>query len=200
MSKEELKRLLKRVVELAMPDLRSYYRVVKKARVEKTYASDGQYYADVQPLRNDNSVDEKEPVIKMVEIPVIWGGPDRGVICPPAAGVYCDLEYYDGDPNYPRISNFRWLNQGAPACGIGEFIIQQGAGVFVKIDAAANVTVKTTGDITLDRGAQKIVLDDSGISIDGGSGLLDGVITGKCLCKLDGLPISDKSADVKASK
>lgn len=200
MDKKEFKGLLKRVVELVMPDLRSYYRVARKARVVKSYASAGKYYADVQPLRNDETVDEREPVIERVEIPVIWGGANRGVICPPAEGVHCDLEYYDGDPDYPRISNFRWHDMGAPACAVGEFIIQQGDGVFIKIDVNKNMLVKTTGNITLDRGDQKIILDDAGVSINGGSGNMDGVITGKCICHVTGFPIADKSSDVKASK
>ena len=50
--------LLRKTLELAMPDMRHYYRVVKKARVVASYASDGRYYADVQPLRNDGTEDE----------------------------------------------------------------------------------------------------------------------------------------------
>ena len=33
--------LLRKTLELAMPDMRHYYRVVKKARVVASYASDG---------------------------------------------------------------------------------------------------------------------------------------------------------------
>lgn len=135
----DLKALLKRVVELVMPDLRAYYRVVRKAKVVKTYASDGQYWADVQPLRNDESVDESEPVIPHVEIPVIWAGENRGMVCPPAVGTFCDLEYYDGDPNYPRISNFRWYGMGAPEVEIGGLIIQREPGTHIKIDSANNI-------------------------------------------------------------
>ncbi|MFA7465477.1 MAG: hypothetical protein WCY54_10525, partial [Syntrophales bacterium] len=86
MSDVDLKKLLKRVVELVMPNLRHYYRLPRKGMVVKSYASDGSYWADVQPLRNDDSVDEREPVISRVEIPILWGGPDRGVVCPPAPG------------------------------------------------------------------------------------------------------------------
>jgi len=145
----DLKALLKRVMELVMPDLRSYYRIVRKAKVTKSYASDGQYWADVQPLKNDESVDESEPVIPRVEIPVMWGGPERGIVCPPAIGTFCDLSYYDGDPNYPRISNFRWHGMKAPAVEIGGLIIQQAPGVYFKIDAQKNIEIVTSGNITL---------------------------------------------------
>lgn len=135
----DLMALMKRIVELVMPDLRAYYRITRKAKIVATYASDGTYWADVQPLRNDESVDESEPVIPKVEIPIMWAGPLRGVVCPPLPGTYCDLTYYDGDPDYPRISNFRWHVSAAPTCEVDAFIIQQQSGVHIKIDAESNI-------------------------------------------------------------
>jgi len=149
MSGTDLLSLLKTIMEKAMPDLRGYYRVVRKARVVKAYASDGRYWADVQPLRNDETEDSAEPVVPRVEIPVIWGGPERGIVCPPAPGTYCDLSYYDGDPNYPRISNFRWHGNKAPEVEIGGFILQKEPGVAFRIDAGKNITIETPGNITL---------------------------------------------------
>jgi hypothetical protein len=147
--------LIKRVVELVKPDLRHYYRVVRKARVTATYASDGKYWADVQPLRNDESVDPDEPVIPKVEIPIYWGGPKRGLVCPPEAGTYCDLEYYDGDPNYPRISNFRWHEHAAPDVEIGGLIIQREPGTHIKIDAENNIIHVTPTDRKSDIGGDR---------------------------------------------
>lgn len=152
MKNSDLKSVIKRAVELAMPNLRGYYRVVRKARVVKTYASDGKYYADVQPLCNDHSADANEPVVPKAEIPVIWGGPKRGVVCPPATGTYCDLSYYDGDPNYPRISNFRWYGNQAPDVEIGGLIIQQTPGTSIKIDAEHNIIHITPSGITENAG------------------------------------------------
>lgn len=147
--------LLKRAVELAMPNMRHYYRMPRKGLIVKSYASDGSYWADIQPLRNDDSVDESEPVISRVEIPVLWGGPDRGVVCPPTTGTICDITYYDGDPNYPRISNFRWARNKAPACELGAFIIQQGPGVFIKISPEGNIVHKTGVDRVNEIGGDK---------------------------------------------
>lgn len=139
--------VLKRVIELCMPDFRHYYRTTRKARVTASYASDGKYYADVQPLRNDDTPDPKEPVVPKVEIPILWGGPKRGIVCPPAVGTHCDLSYYDGDPNYPRISNFRWLTNEAPECGLTELIIQQEPGVSITIDKEHKVITITPTDV-----------------------------------------------------
>ncbi|MGD9809633.1 MAG: baseplate assembly protein [Deferribacterales bacterium] len=165
MESSELKALLKKVIEIAMPNLRKYYRVVRKAKVVATYASNGKYYCDVQPMRNDESVDDDEPVLKRVEIPVIWAGSARGIICPPAVGSHCDLEYYDGDPSFPRISNFRWHENGAPSAAVDELIIQQQDGVYIRICANKDVEVKTSGNIKAEgkeitlKAETKIILD-----------------------------------------
>ena len=144
--------LIRRAIELAMPDMRHYYRTTRKARVVASYASDGKYYADVQPLRNDDSPDPAEPVIPKVEIPIMWGGPKRGIVCPPDVGTHCDLSYYDGDPNYPRISNFRWLEHDAPDCELTELIIQQEPGVSIKIDKENKVITVTPTDVETEAG------------------------------------------------
>lgn len=165
MGEQSFLQVLKRALELAMPDLRHYYRMTRKAKVVASYASNGRYYADVQPLRNDESVDSAEPVIPQVEIPIIWGGAKRGIVCPPAVGTFCDLSYYDGDPNYPRISNFRWQSQVAPECGLDELVIQQQPGVSLKIEKdgsfltispqdwtvkiGGNATIEASGSLTL---------------------------------------------------
>lgn len=141
--------MLRQAIEICRPDFRSFYRVTRKARIVTAYPADGTYYADVQPLRNDETDDPKEPVIPKVEIPVFWGGPKRGIVCPPAAGTLCDLSYYDGDPNYPRISNFRWQENVSPEADLDELIIQQEPGVHVKIDKAHNISLETSGNITL---------------------------------------------------
>jgi hypothetical protein len=221
--------LLRRAVELAMPNLRHYYRIVRKGRVVKSYASDGNYWADIQPLRNDESVDEKSPVIPMVEIPVIWAGDQRGVVCPPTVEMMCDIEYYDGDPDYPRISNFRWPRGKAPACELGAFIIQQQDGIYIKIDAGgdiltvtsqnikntagANFEVEATGNVTITAGGN-VSVDASGtakveaggkVTVKGagvdinGGGAMSGVVNGLCKCCFTGAPHPDVSSTTKAS-
>lgn len=139
----DLRALFKRLMELVQPDLRKFYRVPRKGRIVATYASDGAYWADVQPTRNDESDDPAEPVIPKVEIPIFWGGPKRGLVCPPTVGTRCIVGYFDGDPSYPYISHFRWHGQEAPACEEEALIIQQTPGAHIKIDAEHNVIVVT---------------------------------------------------------
>jgi hypothetical protein len=144
--------MIRKAVEICMPDMRHFYRMTKKAKVVATYASDGKYYADVQPLRNDETVDDNEPVVPKVEIPVMWAGPKRGVVCPPADGTYCDLSYYDGDPNYPRISNFRWHGMDAPEAALNEFVIQLEPGVEIRIDKQKHLVTLTPENVRTEAG------------------------------------------------
>ena len=143
---KDLRVLLKRVMELVQPDLRKYYRVPRKGQVVASYPSDGAWYADVQPLRNDESPDMAEPVLPRLELPVLWGGPSRGVVCPPRPGTRCAIGYWDGDPSYPYIAEIRWSGQGAPDCGLDEFIVQLEPGVHLKIDAGKRILAVTTAD------------------------------------------------------
>lgn len=151
--KRDIVGTIRRLVELAMPDLRHYYRMTRKARVAAVYASDGEYFCDVQPLRNDESADPKEPLVPCVALPVLWGGPDRGVVCPPVAGALCDLSYYDGDPNYPFISNIRWGGgMNAPKAALNEFVIQLENGVELRIDKEKRVVTLTPQDVRTEAG------------------------------------------------
>lgn len=188
MAEESIIKTVKKAVEMGQPDLREYYRIVRKAKIVAAYASDGQYFADVQPLRNDESNDPREPVIPRVEIPIYWGGPKRGIVCPPAVGTLCDLSYYDGDPNYPRISNFRWQGNTAPECDLEELIIQQSPDVSIKIDkdgshitlgkkdwtvrVEGNAAIECQGTLTLK--APKIVKigNETSMGSDGGKGAI----------------------------
>ena len=161
--------MIRKAIEIGQPDLRHYYRMTKKAKVVASYASDGNYYCDVQPLRNDETVDEAEPVVPKVEIPIMWAGPKRGVVCPPEVGTYCDLSYYDGDPNYPRIGNFRWHSMDAPEAALTEFVIQLEPGVEIRIDKKKHVVTLTPENVRTEAG--KDILTTAGQNIERQAGV-----------------------------
>lgn len=158
--------MLRQAIEICRPDLRQYYRITRKAKIVASYPANGVYYADVQPLRNDETPDPKEPVVPKVAVPVFWGGASRGIVCPPAVGTLCDLTYYDGDPNYPCISNLRWSTTGAaPAAELDELIIQQEPGVSIKIDNAHHIITVSSGD-------WKVRVDGDAVVEAGGNALI----------------------------
>jgi len=66
------------------------------------------------------------------------------------------------------------------------------------LTVGGNVTETVTGDVDVTAGGHANVTA-VGINLDGGSGSVEGVITGSSICHLTGLPIADKSTDVKAS-
>jgi hypothetical protein len=134
---QDLRELLRRAIELAQPNLRKYFRMPRKGKIVTAYRSDGTYYADVQVLTNDGSPDPDEPMYPKLDLPVIWGGPARGVVCPPAAGTPCVVGYYDGDPNFPFIQDIRW--QQTPEAELDEFVIQLNETTQLKIDKQGNI-------------------------------------------------------------
>lgn len=161
--------VLKDAIEIMMPDFRHYYRMTKKAKVVGVYVAEGgKYYADVQPLRNDESVDPNEPVVPKVEIPIIWAGPKRGVVCPPVEGTFCDLSYYDGDPNYPHITNFRWHDMDAPEAKLDEFVIQLEPGVEIRIDHKKQVVTLTPANVSTQAGKNWTVIAGDNAEITAG--------------------------------
>ena len=165
--KRDIVGAIRRLVELAMPDLRHYYRMTKKAKVVAVYESSGEYFCDVQPLRNDESADPKEPVVPRVALPVLWGGPDRGVVCPPVTGALCDLSYYDGDPNYPFISNIRWGGgMSAPKAALNEFVIQLENGVEIRIDQEKRVVTLTPQEVRTEAGKNCTVKAGQGATVE----------------------------------
>jgi len=133
----DLRELLRRVIELAQPNLRKYFRLPRKGQIVTAYKSDGTYYADVQPLTNDGSPDPDEPMYPKLDLPVIWGGANRGVVCPPKAGTPCVIGYYDGDPNFPFIQDLRWT--ATPEAELEEFVIQLDKQTHLKIDKQGNL-------------------------------------------------------------
>jgi hypothetical protein len=85
-------------------------------------------------------------------------------VCPPTVGTLCDITYYDGDPNYPRISNFRWAKNKAPKCELDGFIIQQSTDVYFLITPDGKLEIKSKNS-SMDMGTLDITAD---VNITGG--------------------------------
>lgn len=176
-SKRGIMDLICKAVELCMPDLRHYYRMPKKGKIVAVHPSaGGQYFADVQLLRNDETEDPDEPVISEVEIPVHWAGPKRGVVCPPAGGTHCVVSYFDGNPAYPFISNFRWHDMDAPEAALNEFVIQLEPGVEIRIDKDKRIVSMTPEDWIVDIGWDAETTAGNNVVITAKEGMVD--ITG----------------------
>lgn len=140
MDGRSLRKLLKAAIEAVAPDLRKTMALPRKARVTAVKPAGGTYYCSVQPVLNDGRPDPAAPVIPDVEIPCVWAGPDRGLICPPMVGEYCDLGFYDGDPTSPFIMSFR--PSSAPAADLDELMIQHSPGIRLGFKADGTVIVE----------------------------------------------------------
>ncbi|MEG6552453.1 baseplate assembly protein, partial [Desulfocurvibacter africanus] len=126
---------------------------------------------------------------------------------PPQVGVVCDLAYYDGDPNFPHVSNFRWPEDTAPACELDGFIIQADPDTYIKIDAGRRILHVTPANAEASIGGDWLVKVEGDVRVEAGgtithktAGPVSGVVTQQCICALTGLPHIDKSSTVLASK
>ena len=108
--KRDIVGAIRRLVELAMPDLRHYYRIT---------------------------------------------------------GALCDLSYYDGDPNYPFISNIRWGGgMSAPKAALNEFVIQLENGVEIRIDQEKRVVTLTPQEVRTEAGKNWTVKAGQGATVE----------------------------------
>jgi len=160
------KRLLKQVIETIAPDLRRNMALPRLAKVTAVKPAGGTYVCSLQPVLNDRRPDPDAPVIPDVEIPIIWAGPDRGLVCPPKVDEYCVVGFYDGDPNSPFIINFR--PSSAPAAELDSLMIQHSPGVRLgfKPDGtvlveAPNIEAKATGHIKAEAATAEVTVGQS---------------------------------------
>lgn len=161
-----LRRLLKQAIETIAPDLRKTMAPPRLAVVTAVKPAGGTYFCSVKPVLNDRRDDPDSPVIPDVEIPVIWAGPDRGVVCPPVVGEFCVVGFYDGDPNCPYISSFR--PGSAPAAELDSFMIQHSPGIRLGfrpdgavIIEAPNIEAVATGHIKATAATAEVTAEKS---------------------------------------
>ena len=136
-----LRALLKEAIEACGPDLRRVMGMPRRAKVVAVKPAGGTYVCSVQAVLNDGRPDPAAPVIPDVEIPLMWAGPDRGLVCPPSVGEYCDLGFYDGDSNSPYITNFR-PNGKAPEAELGSLMLQHSPGIRIGFKPDGTVIVE----------------------------------------------------------
>lgn len=171
------------IFKAIFPELNGYHYPIR-ARVTAVHEAGGTvgdfnkiYSIDVQPLKPDGSVDDMQPVIPDVELPVLWAGPQRGIYCLPVIGAIVRLAYYYNDPAQPFIDAVLADGYDAPDHPVGALIIQQVAGVKIEITRDGQINIKTGKKITMaggpeiDLSAQRIHLDAQRIGFtakDGG--------------------------------
>ncbi|NUN13500.1 MAG: hypothetical protein HUU55_07680 [Myxococcales bacterium] len=126
--------------------------MARKARVVAVHSGGGmvdamnaRYSVDVQPLTREGGVDAEMPVICDVELPVVWGGPGRGVYALPAIGTVVRLGFYWGDPSQPYIDAVLADGYVVPEHPLGSLIIQHGPGVKIEIQPTGKVVVSGVG-------------------------------------------------------
>lgn len=153
---KELKETFRAIILEIFPELQGYHYPIK-AKVVKVYEAAGKasefnnlYACDVQPLKKDGAIDEYSPVIPDVEIPVIWGGPQRGIYALPEVGTIVRLGFYYHDPAQPYIDAILGVGYEMPEHLVGSLIIQQSTGIKIEINQLGEILIKSKEKITAD--------------------------------------------------
>jgi hypothetical protein len=159
------------------------------ARILKAHEGSGKtkYAVDVRVLQA-GSLEETEQVLSEVPINPIWiGKKKRGVYAIPNEGQVVIIEFLCWNPAYPYVAGMWSDDYEADEFGKNQFVITDGEGMKVVIDAAERSIAIDNGEgcmvklekgkkITADNGELQCVLKGAKMSVKNGSKSLFTVI------------------------
>lgn len=194
---KQLKDLMRKIVRSMFPEMSGYQYPIK-ARVAKLHTAGGRvteynkrYSVDVQPLKQDGSVDATKPVIPDVPIDIIWAGNKRGILCLPPVGAIVRVEFYYWDAAMPFVSAVLGDEYNVPEHPGDSLVIQQADGTAVVIEPDGKIKIET--------GSSKLVIDKSALSITAKTITVNGgaisVDTGGNIAIADGGPAIARVGD-----
>ncbi|WP_298563429.1 hypothetical protein [uncultured Phascolarctobacterium sp.] len=194
---KQLKDLMRKIVRSMFPEMSGYQYPIK-ARVVKLHTAGGRvteynkrYSVDVQPLKQDGSVDATKPVIPDVPIDIIWAGNKRGIFCLPKCGTVVRIGFYHWDAAMPFVSAVLGDGYNVPEHPADSLVIQQADGTAVVIEPDGKIKIET--------GSSKLVIDKSALSITAKTITVNGgaisVDTGGNIAIADGGPAIARVGD-----
>ncbi|MGU5722743.1 hypothetical protein [Aeromonas media] len=138
----------RRKMEGEFPELADQMHLPKFGRVEaiSDQASAGQindpfrprYAVDVQLLGEDGQPDQGTPLYRAVPLPVMFGGPEQGLMQFPIEGTLVELGFAFGRADRPFIRTVLGNGWPLPDIAPGEQLQQQRAEVFSRTDTVGN--------------------------------------------------------------
>lgn len=138
----------RRKVEGEFPELADKMHLPKFGRVEaiSDQAAAGQlndpfrprYAVDVQLLGEDGQPDKATPLYRAVPLPVMFGGPEQGLLQFPIEGSLVELGFAFGRADRPFIRTVLGSGWPLPDIAPGEQLQQQRAEVFSRTDTVGN--------------------------------------------------------------
>jgi hypothetical protein len=144
---------LERQVKTAFPELAGGYHLPRFAVVvgisDSAAAGDinnpfrPRYAVDVQLLDESGQADTAVPVYQAIQMPVMFGGTEQGLLQYPLEGAIVELGFAYGRADKPFIRTILGSGFTLPAIEPGEQLQQQRAEVYHRTDTAGNQTSNT---------------------------------------------------------
>ncbi|BBM04156.1 hypothetical protein [Microbulbifer sp. GL-2] len=148
---------LKRLISRLYPEIKSGLHLPILAKVvaisdpmEKSELAEEfrpRYGVDVHVLTPEGKADERLPIFRSVPLPLQYAGNERGAFGFPQPGTVVELAFAYGQPNQPFIRTVLSHGVGLPALDREDLIWQQSDSVRQKVDASAEWSRETHGDI-----------------------------------------------------
>ncbi|MGY4028288.1 hypothetical protein ACW5WQ_20485, partial [Aeromonas rivuli] len=139
----------RRKIEGEFPELADKMHLPKFGRVEaiSDQATAGQlndpfrprFAVDVQLLGEDGQADDATPLYRAVPLPVMFGGPEQGLLQFPIEGSLVELGFAFGRADRPFIRTVLGSGWPLPDIAPGEQLQQQRAEVFSRTDTVGNL-------------------------------------------------------------
>ncbi|MCO1336258.1 hypothetical protein MO867_18155 [Microbulbifer sp. OS29] len=105
------------------------------------------YGVDVQVITPEGKAGEKLPIFRSVPLPLQFAGNERGAFGFPQPGTVVELAFAYGQPDQPFIRTVLSRGVGVPTLDREDLLWQQSDSVRQKVDASAEWSRETHGDI-----------------------------------------------------
>lgn len=177
-----LKALMAEMLRTIRLDIRKQYAFPVKARVLAVYLEANQYFADVQPLRNnldaweveqEDGTKRKMPSIKKVRINTITNGSSRGFFAIPAIDKIVRVSFWNGDWNWPFIDAVLW--DETPQLDEKEVAVYRDADTSIRLRENGDIEIRSKAKVYVEAAdvevkADTVVIESGSIDLAGDGG------------------------------
>lgn len=131
---------IKNAIRKLYPEIASRHHLPQWAMVQRIpgNVSDGQLSTELEPAYGvdvvmlDSDGNQTKTIYESVPLPVLGAGHSRGSFCFPPKGTLVLVQFVDGSPAHPVITDIYATGRHLPALASNEVLIQQSAATYLR--------------------------------------------------------------------